>query len=202
MHDEEPTLKAPSPNPAPPPLSQEKFLLHVAVGSGALAAVHLFAPIDWVAYYAFHLWLPLWLVAGFVYGGPRLAGRSGWLTKGIRVGRSQLTEHGGGPYAAIALVCFFWLELEQLKQLAAAIAMFESIQAAIQDIIHSLVRFSTGSVMNFVYGIAWPGFWKKTFDAGMQWPAVGIGWGLFELSKWWMQQLAGAQPEGTEGPKP
>src|SRR5688572_20201817 len=186
-----------------PSLPLDLLLLTALAGALAIAVAGAFAPVEWLQYYAPRLWMPVWVMGVLLYGGPRVAGRAAWVTKAFRFGRGQFVEWGGGPYAAIAIVCFGWLEWAQLRELYQWIVDTEfyvdkaGMRRLAQEFGHNFVGFFVGSFMNGFHAFVWPAFWKKVFTVGQQWPAVAVAWSLFEAGKWTARKLpgrAGANP--------
>lgn len=192
----EATQKATPPLAPRPQLEREPLLLVTALGGAAIAAMALLVPDTWGAYYALRLWLPLWVVACMVYGGALLESRNRWVTRITRLSRGQLAEWGGGAYSAIALVCFLWLELAQVRELFVWIAQTDwytdkfGVGDIVRESVGNLVDFFMGSFKNGLYAFIWPAFWKKTFTAGQMWPAAVVGWGVFASGKWAVEYLA------------
>lgn len=180
---------------AGPRLAFADLLLALLLGALALLLLPLLLPGSWLAYYAVHLWLPLMLLAGTIYGGALLAGRHPWLTRLVRLGRFHFVDMGGGAYGAIALVSFFWLEWAQLRDLFDWIVQTEwytdkfGVREIVRDAARNVVDFFLGSFMNGVSAFAWPAFWKKAFSAGQMWPAAVVGWIIFDGTKWGVRQL-------------
>lgn len=203
---EELTVKAPQ--PAPPKLAAEHLALAMLAGALLLVLIAAFSPIEWLGYYATRLWLPVWAIACLVYGGPRLAVRSSWLTKSVRLGRGQWMEWGGGPYAAIAIVCFVWQEIAQLRELVQWFVETEfytdkfGIRTLIREGAQNIGQFFVGSFMSGMYAFGWPAFWNKTFDAGQMWPAAAIAWAMFEAGKATARRLPGTVAADRPGAKP
>ena len=191
--DFEPTLRA-APPPAGPPqrIGSDTLAALIVFGGLAVAGMALLVPDTWGAYYALRLWLPLWVLACLVAGGALLEQRSRWVTRMSRVSRHQLVEWGGGAYAAIALCCFGWLEwarfLEFWQSLVALADKWD-----VREVVRGLFDFGIDSFLNGVFAIAWPAFWKKAFSAGQMWPAVLVGWGVFESARYAVTQLARPQ---------
>jgi hypothetical protein len=183
-------------------LPLEHLVLAALLGALAIALAGDFIPIDWVQYYALRLWLPIWLLACAHYGLPRVSDRRPWLVRYARVGRGQFAEWGGGPYAAIAIVCFAWTEWAQLRELVQWIVETEwytdksGVRDLIRDAARNVAGFFVGSVMNGFYAFVWPAFWKKTFTIGQQWPAVAVAWALFEAGRGLVTSLPGREPPG------
>jgi hypothetical protein len=180
-----------APPPAGPPqrIAPDMLAALVVFGGAAVAAVALLVPDTWGAYYATRLWLPLWVIACLVAGGALLEQRSKWVTRISRVSRHRLVDWGGGAYAAIALVCFGWLEWARFLE------FWHSLQAlagtwGVRDFVRGLFDFGIDSFLNGVYAFVWPAFWKNAFSAGQMWPAALVGWGVFESGRWAVRQLA------------
>lgn len=202
--DHEPTLRVTPPSAPRRRLDPDQLLLITALGGAAVASMVLLVPDSWGAYYATRLWLPLWVLACLVHGGALLESRSPWITRITRVSRHQLVEWGGGAYAAIALVCFAWLEWAQLVELFDWIAQTEwytdkfGVREIVRDSFRNIFGFFIDSFMNGLYAFIWPAFWKKTFSAGQMWPAALIGWGVFACGQWAVTRMAGdAAPRST-----
>ena len=199
--------QGPTPS-APLPLPLEQLLLTVLLGALACVLVSVFVPSEWIAYYALRLWLPVWVMGAVIYGGPRIAGRSTWMTKLVRFGRGQFVEWGGGPYAAIAIACFLWIELAQIREFYDWIAQTDwytdkfGVRAIVRDAFRNVFDFFISSVMNGLYAFIWPAFWKKAFSVGNQWPAVAVAWALFEAGKWTVRTLPGREPPPGQPPSP
>ncbi len=193
------------PPPTPPALALDLLLLIALLGALEGVLVAEFVPVEWIAYYSLRLWLPVWLLACLVYGGPRVSGRGNWIKKHVRLGRSQFVEWGGGAYAAIALVCFAWLEFAQFRELFDWIVGIDwqddksAVREFVQSMAHNVTGFFVGSFMNGLYAFVWPAFWKKIFTAGTQWPAVAVAWGMFEAGRWTLLQVGRRQPACDSG---
>lgn len=183
----------------PPAIPLDQLILTALLGALACALVSAFVPVEWIAYYALRLWAPIWLLACLVHGGPRVPGRSNWLRRYTRLGRSQFIEWGGGAYAAIAIVCFAWLEWAQLRELYEWIVGIDwynnksAVREFVQSSAQNTVGFFIGSLMNGLHAFVWPAFWKKCFTVGMQWPAVAVAWGVFEAGRWGIGQMSGRE---------
>jgi hypothetical protein len=188
-----------APPATPPPLSLDLLLLTALVGALAITVAGAFAPTEWLQYYAPRLWMPVWVMGVLLYGGPRVTGRAAWLTKAFRLGRGQFAEWGGGPYAAIAIVCFAWLEWAQLRELIQWVVETDwytdkaGVREIVRDSFRNVLDFFIGSFMNGLYGFIWPAFWKKVFTVGMQWPAVAVAWALFEAGRWVIGRVPGSE---------
>ena len=184
---------------APGTLPLDQLILVASVGALVIVVAGAFAPVEWLQYYAPRLWMPVWVMGVLYFGGPRVTGRAAWMTRALRFGRGQVSEWGGGPYAAIAIVCFAWLEWAQLRELFQWVIDTEwyADKFGVREIVRSAFRnvldFFIGSFMNGVYGFVWPAFWKKSFSAGQMWPAALVGWGVFASGKWAVQQMAAPQ---------
>ena len=76
------------------------------------------------------------------------------MTKATRFGRGQFAEWGGGPYAAIAIVCFCWQEWAQLREFVQWIIETEfytdkfGIRRLIREGAQNIGSFVVGSFMN------------------------------------------------------
>jgi hypothetical protein len=178
-------------------LPLDLLILTALAGALVIAVAGAFAPVEWIQYYASRLWMPVWVMAVLLYGGPRVAGRRAWVTKAFRFGRGQFVEWGGGPYAAIAIVCFGWLEWAQLRELVQWIAETEwytdkfGVREIVRGAFRNVLDFFIGSFMNGLHAFVWPAFWKRCFTVGQQWPAVAVAWTLFEAGKWAARKLPG-----------
>jgi hypothetical protein len=180
----------PTPPPGPSPtVATRDLALLIVIGAVAILAMALLVGESWGAYYALRLWLPLWCIAALVHGGALLEDRRPWVVRVTRLGRNKLFHWGGGAYAAIALCCFGWLEWARLMEFVAAVLALTDTWA-VRDFIRGLFDFGIDSVMNTVYAVAWPGFWRKTFSAGQTWPAVAVGWGVYESARWAVERIA------------
>lgn len=197
LRDDEPTLRA-TPSVAPPPgpsIDPQTLAAIVVAGGLAIAAMTLLVPETWGAYYALRLWLPLWIIGCLVFGGALLQQRNKWVVRFTRVQRNQVVAWGGGAYGAIALTCFLWLEWGQVLDLFDWIAQTEwyaddlGVREIVRHLTRNLVDFFLGSFMNGLYAFIWPAFWSKAFSAGQMWPAVLVGWGVFECARWAVQRL-------------
>ncbi len=187
--------------PAPgAPLALDHLVLVLLLGALACVLVAQFVPVEWIAYYALRLWWPVWALGVIVYGGPRVGGRTAWMTKALRLGRGQFVEWGGGPYAAIAIACFAWQEWAQVRELYDWIVQTSwytdkfGVRAIVRDAFRNVFDFFISSFMNGLYAFVWPAFWKQSFHAGNQWPAVVVAWTLFEAGKWTVRRLPGREP--------
>lgn len=174
-----------TPPASEPGLAGTDLLLTALLGGLACTLLGWLAPQPWVAYYALHLWLPLWLIVCVVFGGPLLAGRGPWLKRALRVTRGQFVEYGGGFYGAVALTCFLHLEWARLQEEWLDLLLDPSVRGIVQNI----VQFSIDSIMNGIWAIAWPGFLGKVFDSRGVWPAIVVGYAVFEAGRFLVRHL-------------
>jgi hypothetical protein len=207
LRDDEPTLRA-SPPPAAPPTIDPQTLAAVLVGGAlAVAAAGLLVPGTWAAYYAPRLWLPLWVIGCLVFGGALLAQRNRWVVRFTRLQRHQIVEWGGGAYGAIALTCFGWLEWGQFRELLDALLGVDwrsaevGARSVVQMLTRNLADFFVGSFMSGLQAFIWPAFWSKAFSAGQFWPAMLVGWGVFECARWAVRHAARAEPPRPGTPR-
>jgi hypothetical protein len=168
---------------APPPrrLAGADLLLALLVASLLLASLPLVTD-DWPGYYAMRFWLPLVWLAGIAGGGPLLAHRGPWFERSEGLTRHRFlkpgTEASAGAYGAVAVVCFLWLEGARVYQLLES--LYEAGSGWPGVLVLDLLDFGLDSLLNAVYSVAWPGFWKDIFTAGAMVPAVAIGVVIFE----------------------
>ena len=165
-----------------PRLALEDLLLVMALGALGFTLLHTLIPLvpafeqaDWVADFAWRLWLPLWLIGGVYFGAPLLATRPGWFKLGGRFSRGRMSEWGGGFYGAVALAIFIVLELERLFVQWSDIIAIAGDRHFVREVIRNFLDFSLATLMNSVWAAAWPAFHAKAFAMRQIWPAVAIG---------------------------